>query len=881
MASVGVVAFLCAQTPPNLKVLRFGDGTMPLSAASTQAFWDVYSDAGALIAKIPVPVNPPLPHKTMTVSGIATSEGGLSVSEDGQYLVCAGYNVAPGFPSVATSTSVAVPRVIARIDRNGIIDTTTTLGTAFSGANIRSATSVDGMQFYSTGSNSGVQYSLLGSTSATQISSIAPTSLRVANIQNGQLYVSAASGTFHGIGTVGSGVPTTGGQVPALLPGFPTGAGPSSYGFYFANPSTVYVADDRSVGAGGGIQKWVFGGGNWTLAYTLNTGLLNGCRGLSGYVYGGTARLFATTAAAGANSLVRVDDTGAAAPFLTLDTAMSNTAFRGVCWVPGGVPTPSATQGPANGTSGNYFTAGGINRFQIIYDSSCFTSQGVLQPISLTHVEFEWGAATPLAVVTYPSVSIYLQPSATDWAAQSTTYAANRTVAFPTTPNFAGPITTKAGAYYVRVPLTTPISYDPTLGVDLLVEVELNGAPTPATGNSQRCTINPAVPANFCNVKRSVGSLTALVGANSQFVPLVNFSYSPAPNAGVATPIGAGCISKFTSIYELFSAPVNFDLQNSSMTFLNLGGSYAVFRNLGAWLPIGSVQAIPTVLTLGDDTDTNYAFTVGSFPGWAGVQVCSNGYVAAAAGNSLVAQPSAGTCLNNPQPAFYSQMDLDPIGGTGFGTIQAEESPAVTTITWNGVSNWNNPTGGSGAAPCNIQFQLYPSGDVTIAWQNFTTLTSNGGVLVGYSPGGASADPGSHDVSAIPGAGVVLEAIDTLPLALASLSRPVINATWNLQVRNIPTLPFQVGVEIYGLSDPGINDLFFIGAPGCGLRANLDILNPFLQFAPATTHNYGLALPSSPSLVNVQIYAQSAMLDPSYNSFGVITSNGISGLIGF
>lgn len=545
---------------------------------------------------------------------------------------------------------------------------------------------------------------------------------------------------------------------------------------------------------------------------------------------------------------------------------------------------PPAAIGPFTGTSAFYFTPGGVSRFQLIYDSSTLTSQGILQPISINAVKIRYGGvAPPLPVVTYPNVSVYVQNSAVDWSLQSTTYAANRTVAFPTTPNFAGSVTsgvttTANGDFYVNIPLTVPFSYDPTSGVDLLVEFEINGAPTPVppAGLSTGCAATGL--SDLCAVKRSTTSVTAVTGANSAFKPIIEIDYTPAPNAGIAAPIGAGCISKYTSIYELFATTANFDLQNSALTFLSLGGSYAVLRT-GGWITPGSVQPVPTALTLADDAEVFYPFTTGSFPGWTGINVCSNGYVSDASGNSLTAAPTVPQAINNnPRPAFYCQRDLDPSVATGGGTVTVEESPAMTMVTFLGVPNWN---GGTGASPCDIQFQLYATGDVTIAWTgNMSANQDNGGILVGYSPGGSSLVPPNTDISALPVSGVLLEAVDTFPLALASVNRPVINTTWNLQVSQIPQIPVQIGVEIYGFSDPGINDLFFIGAPGCGLRANLDILNPWVNFAPATTHTYSLPVPNSPSLVGTTFFLQSAMLDPSYNGFGAITSNGVSGLIG-
>ena len=46
--------------------------------------------------------------------------------------------------------------------------------------------------------------------------------------------------------------------------------------FFFATPTTLYVADGgvpKEGGIGdGGLQKWVFNGTTWTLEYTLSAG---------------------------------------------------------------------------------------------------------------------------------------------------------------------------------------------------------------------------------------------------------------------------------------------------------------------------------------------------------------------------------------------------------------------------------------------------------------------------------------------------------------------------------------------------------------------------------------------------------------------------------
>ena len=333
-------------TPGNIVVVRVGDGSGSLSSAATAVFLDEYTPGGTLVQSVALPTTASGSNAALTNSGTATSEGFLNLSANGLYLVHGGYNAAVSTPSVATTTSATVARVVARVDLNGNIDTSTALGDAYSGGNIRSATSDDGTQFWTGGTASAsgsVRYATLGGTTTTQLSTIL-TNTRVVGIYAGQLYVSSSSGTYLGVSTVGTGLPTTSGQTVTILPGFPTTAGPSTYDYFFADPNTIYVADDRA-SPNGGVQKWTFNAGTWTLQYTLTPS--GGCRGLSGYVSSGIATLFATTTQLSANTIVSVTDTGAGSTFTTVATAGVNTVLRGLRYLP---VTPVS--------SVNYCTAG-------------------------------------------------------------------------------------------------------------------------------------------------------------------------------------------------------------------------------------------------------------------------------------------------------------------------------------------------------------------------------------------------------------------------------------------------------------------------------------------------------------------------------------------
>ncbi len=183
-----------------------------------------------------------------------------------------------------------------------------------------------------------------------------------------------------------------------VLQGFPTdlasSTGPISFpfGLWFANKDTLYVADegdgtatystatgtytDAAAQTTAGLQKWVFNGTSWTLAYTLSGGLnlgspyvvpgyptgdnaatglpwapaTDGLRNITGRVNrNGTVSIWAITSTvsgsgdqgADPNKLVEITDPlsatspGAHEQFVTLRSAASGQVLRGVSFTPG------------------------------------------------------------------------------------------------------------------------------------------------------------------------------------------------------------------------------------------------------------------------------------------------------------------------------------------------------------------------------------------------------------------------------------------------------------------------------------------------------------------------------------------------------------------
>ncbi len=341
-------------TPGNIVVVRIGDGASALSSAAFSVYLEEYTPAGVLVQVISMPIAVSGSNKRFMLTGTSTSEGNLTLSSDRHSIVLAGYDADVGTAAVATTAGIL--RVMALISENGTVNTTTSMSDGFLGSNIRGAFTVDGTAFWTSGTASpaasgGVRYSTLGSTTSTQISNT-QTNARFIYIYNGQLYASSGAGAFLGVNTVGTGIPTTTGQT--MVNYLNTGAGSSSYGFAFSpDGNTCYIADDRAIASGGGIQKWTLSGGVWTLAYTLQSGITVGCRGLAVNFSGTNPVIFATTSG---SSVATVTDAGASSTFTVLFTSATNTVYRGISFAPGIPIAPPAAPNlisPANNSTGN------------------------------------------------------------------------------------------------------------------------------------------------------------------------------------------------------------------------------------------------------------------------------------------------------------------------------------------------------------------------------------------------------------------------------------------------------------------------------------------------------------------------------------------------
>lgn len=329
------LAGLAQYTPGNLVVVQVGDGSTFTTTTVVTRLVE-YSPAG--VVQNVLSLNASGPDNKLTNTDNSPSEGMLTLSADGRYLLTAGYN-APVGTAAASASSATVARTVARISGGRNVDISTVLPDAFSGNSIRSAASLDGSAYWvaGVGSSTGLRYATAGANVSSGLSTTV-NNTRVVRIVRNNVYFSTGAGT-PGIYLLGPASNTGAGQAATLLIG--TGAGSSPYGFVLLdrNPAVAgvdaaYIADENT-----GLGKWAFDGSTWAKVGTLATNM----RGLTGTLNpDGSVALYATTrSSAGSNELVTATDTNpynapiSSTATTSLFKAPANVALRGVEFAPG------------------------------------------------------------------------------------------------------------------------------------------------------------------------------------------------------------------------------------------------------------------------------------------------------------------------------------------------------------------------------------------------------------------------------------------------------------------------------------------------------------------------------------------------------------------
>jgi len=352
-------------TPGNLAVVQMGTAAQPAGSDGEPVSIVQFTTAGTQVGTLPLPSTGP---NAFILDNSAT-EGFMSLTPNGQYLVLGGYNTNIQTSSLTGFTSSNVFRAVATIDGYGNYALPITNGNIFSTYNIRGAAS-DGLgNFWVSGSggtgatitNGEIGIIYVGNPSLETNVTVTETGTgneRCLNIYNNTLYLSTGSGSgTYGRGiymvsnSLSGGIPTNTGSLLNNTNIMQTGSTSGPYDFVINPAGTIaYVAEDNL----GGIIKFTnsgLAGGLWISNYTISA-LTAGAAASGTNAEAVTADftqnppvIYATTGEGAGDRLIQIVDNGASSTATLLANAPAGVIYRGVRFVPG-VP-PAITNQPA------------------------------------------------------------------------------------------------------------------------------------------------------------------------------------------------------------------------------------------------------------------------------------------------------------------------------------------------------------------------------------------------------------------------------------------------------------------------------------------------------------------------------------------------------
>lgn len=339
ISSLALLSVKAQFTAGNIAVLRVGDSLTTLANTGNNLAIDQFTLTGTYVN---TNILPRTGSNAVCLSGSATSEGMLTLAGNKSALVLFAYKTAaPYTSSVSSTASSVVNRAVVSINSAGVVSIPTLTATSLSGNNPRHVFT-NGTNYWGGGGNTGIVFGNASSNMDTIVTA-SSTNTRFISNSGTQLYYATASGTI-GIWKLGNGAPTGSGNTATPYITLTGGTGSCSpYAFSMKYDSSVcYVADDRTIANGGGIQKWTRSGSTWTLAYTLGTGSGStfGARGLAVDWTTTPPTIIATTTETALNRVIRINDTSASVTAVTIATATTNNIFRGVAFTPGTTTLP-------------------------------------------------------------------------------------------------------------------------------------------------------------------------------------------------------------------------------------------------------------------------------------------------------------------------------------------------------------------------------------------------------------------------------------------------------------------------------------------------------------------------------------------------------------
>lgn len=332
VAAVSILTSPLRLATTNLVVLRIGDGAQTLTARGNSMFLDQFTSGGSLRGTVSIPDSGPtamvaIGPNVVTLSGGGTSVSGsgLTKSANGQFLVLGAYNTNLSYPAdLNNSAATVVPRGIGLVDSFAQYTMVVSSTTSFNSTFFRGAVADGTNNFWGWGRAPGTYY--FGFDSPATLVQGDWSNLRGMGIFNGAIYGASSVSGKTGVMTL-PGLPTVTNDVQVLID---TGRTSSSDCDVSPDGTIIYVADSAGIANGGGIQRWQFDGGSWSLVYTLANGFPAGAYYVAADFSGPNPVVYAVTTEASNNALVRVEDTGAGSIGSVLAHAGANQTFRGI-----------------------------------------------------------------------------------------------------------------------------------------------------------------------------------------------------------------------------------------------------------------------------------------------------------------------------------------------------------------------------------------------------------------------------------------------------------------------------------------------------------------------------------------------------------------------
>jgi hypothetical protein len=510
-------------------------------------------------------------------------------------------------------------------------------------------------------------------------------------------------------------------------------------------------------------------------------------------------------------------------------------------------------------------------RYQMLYAPAHFLNQGIDYPITITRLQFRAiNGATSAGGETYVGTTIAMSSSPSSYAAPSTTFANN--IGADVVTVYSGDVVCSAASgstpndWVIDITLQTPFVYDPTGGLDLCLDVTAPNAPSP-TG-----VPNMAASSSFTrDLARRVSTASpgSATGSASSFASVIKMDYIAPGDLAAATPYGAGCNDTALSFYENLGVQ-NWDLSGTagspnSFRMTPTGTGYSVTPGSNGWFTPASADLALTDDSLSAVQPLGFTFP---YPGGSttDIKVCSNGFVWL--DTTQTAATFAGTparLLGEAPRLAPLWHDMNPASG---GTVHFDVDPSGTAA----YATWLNvPRFGSTTEFTTCQVALFADGSAEFRYE----ACDVGPGIVGFSLGGGANDPGNFDLSAdIP---FTTEA-DQFPLTLANVNRPKINATFNVEVRNIVATAGVAGINFGLIQQTPAVDLAFIGAPTCELLTGIALSMPLT--VTGSTEAVAFAIPNDPTMNGAHLYSQAFTFATGVNQGGIVLSNGLDLLFG-